>query len=399
MAKAGTANRFRVALAYPVAVPWMALFVRGVFDYARRHGPWSLTTSPPTLTGADEYALDISSLTGWSGDGVIAAVNTPAEARRARRLGIPVVNLAGAQQDAGLPRVMVDHAAIGRLAAEHLLERGLRRLAYCGFGELWYSRERCRGFVERAAQAGASCDVFDAPHSARHHAHWQQRIGPLARWLESLQPPAGLLAIHDYRARVVIEQCLELGLRVPHDVAVMGVDNDTTVCEYGTPTLSSVSRSAWRVGHEAARLLDRIMRGQPAADEVLVPPDGIVARQSTDTVAVDDPRVAAALHYVHDHLGEAFSVAEVVRAASISRRQLEQRFQQAVGCTPHDYLCRARVDRARELLAQTPRIKIRAIAAACGFRSADRLRLVFRRVVGMTPLEYRQTQAEKRDGD
>ena len=395
MAKTRGKRRWRVALAYPVAVPWMALFVRGVLDYAARHGVWSLTTSPPTLTGADEYELDIFSLAGWPGDGVIAAIGSPAEALAARRLGIPVVNLAGAQEDAGLPRVMVDHYAIGRLAAEHLLERGLRRLAYCGFAELWYSRQRCQGFVDRAHRAGVACDVFDSPHVARPHANWQQRIGPLAAWLKRLCPPVGVLAIHDYRARIVIDQCLDLGLRVPHDVAVMGVDNDTTVCQYGVPSLTSVSRSGWQVGYEAARLLDRLMRGQAVAGDVRVAPDGVMARQSTDTVAVEDSRVAAAVHFIHDHLGEVFDVREVVEASDISRRRLEQRFKLALGCTLHDYLCRARVERARQLLVQTPRLKVRSIAAACGFRSMDRMRLVFERVVGTTPLRFRQAHDAK----
>ena len=390
MAKTIGKRRRRVALAYPVAVPWMALFVRGVVDYAARHGGWSLTTSPPTLTGADEYELDIFSLAGWPGDGVIAAIQNAAQARAAKRLGIPVVNLAGAQEDAGLPRVMVDHYAIGRLAAEHLLERGLRRLAYCGFAELWYSRERCRGFLDRAREAGVSCEVLDAPHTMRPHANWLHRIGPLADWLQSLKPPVGVLAIHDYRARIVIDQCQDLGLRVPHDVAVIGVDNDTTVCQYGDPSLSSVSRSGWQVGYESARLLDRLMRGQSVSGDVRVAPDGVVARQSTDTIAVEDSRVAAAVHFMHDHLGEVFGVAQVVRASGISRRQLEQRFKRALRCTLHDYLCRARVDRARQLLVETPRLKVRSIATACGFRSIDRLRLVFHRVTGMTPLRYRQ---------
>lgn len=388
-------RRWRVALAYPVAVPWMALFVRGVLDYAARHGGWSLTTSPPTLTGADEYELDVFSLAGWPGDGVIAAIRSPAEARAATGLGIPVVNLAGAQEDVGLPRVMVDHYAIGRLAAEHLLERGLRRLAYCGFADLWYSRQRCQGFADRAGQAGVACEVFDAPHIEHPHANWQQRIGPLADWLQTLKPPVGVLAIHDYRARIVIDQCLDLDLTVPHDVAVIGVDNDTTVCEYGAPLLSSVSRSGWQVGYEAARLLDRLMRGQTTTGDIRVPPDGVVTRQSTDTVAVEDPRVAVAVHFMHDHLGEGFGVAEVVRASAISRRQLEQRFKRALGCTLHDYLCRARVDRARQLLVETPRIKVRSIAAACGFGSMDRMRLVFQRVTGITPLRYRQAHDAK----
>jgi LacI family transcriptional regulator len=392
MSKAHRKSRWRVALAYPVAVPWMALFVRGVLAYAERHGPWSLVTSPPTLIGGDEYALDVFSLAGWPGDGIIAAIDSVSAAKAARRLRIPVVNLAGTTEDFGVPRVTVDHYAIGHLAAEHLLERGLRRLAYCGDTELWYSRQRCLGFVERAAQASVPCQVFNAPHLARRRANWQQRVSPLTRWLRTLKPPVGLLAIHDHRARVVMDQCVELGLAVPHDVAVLGVDNDTTVCEFCSPTLSSVSRSGWKVGYEAAGLLDRLMNGQPSPGDIRVPPDGIVMRQSTDTVAVEEPRVAAAVHFMHDHLGEDFGLPQVVKASSISRRQLEQRFKHALGCTLHDYLCRARVERAKELLRQEPRMKVRTIAAACGFPSAERMRLVFQRITATTPSQYRQVR-------
>ena len=232
----------RVAVAYPVAVPWMALFVRGVADYAARHGDWTLMTSPPTLTGAEEFAQSVYSLRGWSGDGLFAAIGSTTEARAARRLGMPVVNISGAMRHAGLPRVMIDHYAIGRMAAEHLLERGFRNLAYYGVKGLWYSQQRCRGFVERAEQAGARCEAFDAVSPASSRVSWQRQVAPLVQWLQSLKHPMGLLAAHDYRARVVMDECLQLGLRVPHDVAILGIDNDPTVCEFCRPTLSSVSR-------------------------------------------------------------------------------------------------------------------------------------------------------------
>lgn len=383
--------RRHVALAYPLAVPWMTAFVRGVMDYGQRHGGWTLTTSPPSLLGAGEENLTLDSLRGWPGHGAITAILTPADVRAAERLGIPVVNLAATLPDTGIPSVLPDHYGMGRLAAEHLLERGLRRLAYYGVKGFWFSELRCRGFVECAEQAGATCDVLEVPRKSGPWANWQKRTGLLVRWLKRLRPPIGLLAVQDYRARVVIEECERLGLRIPHDVAVLGMEDDPTLCEFCRPTLSSVSRNAWRLGVETASMLDCLMDGRPRPPDVVLPSDGVVARQSTDTIAVDDPHLAAAVHFIHDHLSEPFGVERVVQASSISRRQLETRFREMLGCTPYDYLSHRRVERAKQLLAAPGRIKFRHVAKACGFPSVDRLRLVFQRVTGTTPLEYRSS--------
>jgi len=384
-----------VALAYPLAVPWMTAFVRGVMEYGQRHGGWTLTTSPPSLLGAGEENLTLDSLRGWPGHGVITAVLTPADVRAAERLGIPVVNLAATLPDTGIPSVLPDHYGMGRLAAEHLLERGLRRLAYYGVKGFWFSELRCRGFVECAERAGATCDVLEVPRKSGPWANWQKRTGLLVRWLQQLRPPVGLLAVQDYRARVVIEECERLGLRIPHDVAVLGMEDDPTLCEFCRPTLSSVSRNAWRLGVETASMLDCLMDGRPRPPDVVLPSDGVVARQSTDTIAVDDPRLAAAVHFIHDHLSEPFGVERIVQASSISRRQLETRFRDVLGCTPHDYLSRRRVERAKQLLAAPERVKFHHVAKACGFPSVDRMRLVFRRITGTTPLEYRLAARNK----
>ena len=389
-----TGLRRHVALAYPLAVPHMTTFVHGVMDYARQHGGWSLTTSPPSLIGAGEEILTLDNLRGWPGHGVFCVILNQADIRAARRLGIPVVNNGSTLPDpAGVPRVRPDHYAMGRLAAEHLLERGLRRLAYYGLKGFWFSELRCRGFVECAQRAGAVCDVLEEPRKLGPGANWEKRTRLLDRWLRQLQPPVGLLAVQDYRARAVMEECSRLGLRIPHDVAVIGMENDPTLCEFCRPTLSSVSRNAWQLGFESAAMLDRLMDGLPPSnDDVVVPPDGVVARQSTDTIAVEDPRLAAAVHFIHDHLGEPFGVDRVVEASSISRRQLETRFQRLLGSTPHDYLCQRRIERAKELLAVPGRIKLHNVVKACGFSSVERMRLVFKRLTGTTPLEYRQAR-------
>jgi len=174
-----------------------------------------------------------------------------------------VVCISGNVRDCGLPRVMVDQHAVGRLAAEHLLNLGLRRLAFYGLHGPWYSRERYGGFLERSREAGVPCEVLETPPNLSHRATLQQRRDPVNRWLKTLQLPVGILAVHDYRARVLADQCMLLGLRVPHDVAILGVDNDLTACEFSNLSLSSVSTSAWQIGIEAAKLLDGLMDGRP----------------------------------------------------------------------------------------------------------------------------------------
>ena len=387
----------RVALGHPVAVPWVALFVRGLSVYAQQHGGWVISTSLTPLTGSNFSDLNAYTLKGWPGDGAILAIGNQAEARAARRLSIPVVNLSGALRNADLPRVMVDQYAIGRLAAEHLLERGLRRLAYCGTSGHWYSQQRGLGFSERAKQAHVPCEISEMPAPTSARMAWHRRMAPLSRWLQRLERPIGLLAMNDHLARVIVNECEQLGIEVPYEVAVIGSDNDTIVCEFCQPTLSSVSRNAWRVGYEAAALLDRLMAGKsPPSHDILIPPDGVISRQSTDTVNVDDPNVAAAVRYMRDHLGDVFGVNRLSRHIAVSRRQLELRFRRALGRSPHDYLCRLRVESARTLLERPEHTKLQHIAAACGLSSVKHLRQVFQRQIGMTPLEYhRQCQLRR----
>ena len=379
----------RVALAFPVTLSWSAALADGVAEYARQRGGWDFTTSPPTLPQADELALTVSNLKDWPGDGVIAIFSDAAESRAARRLKVPVVSLGGTLRDCGLPQVRADSYAVGRMAAEHLLAVGLRRLAYFGVRGPWYSQERRRGFVDRARKAGASCEVFEASASTDPRASWQQRRSAVSKWLTSLVLPVGVLALQDYRARVLVDECVRLGLDVPHDVAVLGVGNDLTACEFCQPSLSSVSPAARRIGYEAAALLDRLMTGQRAPErDVLIPPDGVVPRRSTDTLAVDDPNVNAAVHFMQDHLGEVFGIERVMKQIAVSRRRLHEQFQRLLNYTPYGYLCHLRVERAKLLLAVPGPFKLRTIAVACGFSSPARFRLVFQRLTDTTPAEY-----------
>jgi LacI family transcriptional regulator len=388
-----TPARREVAIAFPFTVPWMGLCLRGILDYAAAHGGWNLLTSPPTLSGSAEFSLTPASLKGWHGQGMIALLSDRKEIADARRLKISFVDLGGMFANPGHPRATVDQQAIGRIAAEHLLQCGFRRLAYYGFRGPWYSEQRGDGFRETAEKAGALCQVFEPDPPSNPRASWQQRLAPLDRWLRGLQTPIGILAVHDYRARFLLEACNRLGLNVPHDIALIGVDNDPSVCENCQPTLSSISRNGWQIGYRAAEMLDRLMNGEVLAEQdIRVPPEGIVARGSTDTLSVEDPCVSAAAHFFHDHFGELSAFRKVFLDVPISRRSLEMRFRRHLNCSPYEYLTQLRIEKAKQLLAAPEKMKIRVIAKNCGLSNSVRMRLVFLRHVKLTPLEYRRKQ-------
>ncbi|MFO0890335.1 MAG: substrate-binding domain-containing protein [Isosphaeraceae bacterium] len=280
------------------------------------------------------------------------------------------------------------------MAAEHLLERGFRHHAYVGVdGRVW-SQLRQEGFVKRIREAGFEPHLYQPPRSARDRV-WGREQPSLARWLRSLPKPIGLMACNDDRGREVLEACRAGGLRVPEDVAVVGVDDDELLCELADPPLSSVALNAEAGGYHVAALLDRLMRaharGQSARIKprrLLVEPIGVVTRRSTEILALEDPEVAAAIRFLHDHAAESIGVGDLVAHLMISRRSLEIRFRKATGRTIHEELLRVRLERAMRLLRETD-LPIARVAAGSGFSRPSYLAQVFRQNLGVTPARYR----------
>jgi LacI family transcriptional regulator len=221
-------------------------------------------------------------------------------------------------------------------------------------------------------------------------------------WLESLPRPVGLMACNDPRARHVLEACQRLGLTVPGDVAVLGVDNDQLICELTRPPLSSIDQSARRIGYEAASLLDRMMtarREECDASEgvptkVVVPPIGVVARVSTDTLASDDQAVVTMLRGLRSSPWQKPSVAKVAAAHGLSPGTLEQRFHNAVGRSIHAEFVRYRMQRLRRLVVETD-LPLKTIAAQAGFPSLQYMTTFVRRHTGTTPARLRAMERDR----
>jgi LacI family transcriptional regulator len=323
-------------------------------------------------------------------DGMIVHVTTAERDKLLRAMDRPVVNVSGLLLRSALPRVMSDDAAVGRLAAEHLLELGFARFGFVGVDGHGYSIRREAGFRERLGLARFDCEVFTHGACRAPRESWEANAGLLEGWLRSLKPPVGIMVCNDVHARRVVGACCRLGLRVPEEVAVIGVDNDDMESGQSAVPLTSVMLGAERIGFEAAAMVMRLMNGKPPpAGPVQTLPLGIARRHSTDVLAIADQEVARALRFIRDKaVVEPVGVRDVAREVAMSRRLLELRFRKALGRSPYAEILRVRIVRASELLAQTD-LSMSEIAEAAGFTDARLLCVSFHRKTGMTPTAYR----------
>jgi LacI family transcriptional regulator len=361
--------------------------LRGIWQYANLKGPWIFVRKSPYYQRFSGLRSDNPrELAACQANGIISHF-CPNIARIAR-LGLPMVVVPGMENLAGMVNLVNDDQAIGRLAADHLHEMGLRQFAYVGFDRLHWSLTRRDGFCARLAALGHRAECHLVPfHPTRALAG--QRARDLVRWLRRLPKPVGLMAANDEFALSISDLCRIHKLQVPDQVALVGVDNDEVICELSNPPLTSVAVSAQRAGFEAAALLDRMMRGRRAERVVMARPSHVVRRQSTDVTAVADAEVAGALRFIRDNARRVIQVADVARAVSLSRRTLADRFRQHLGRTIGDEINRRRVEEITRLLATTSR-SVAQIAEDIGYFSDRHIARYFRRQTGLTPRAYRQ---------
>ncbi len=360
----------------------------GIARYLRENGPWRVRLEHRSTREPPPPWLAV-----WRGDGVISRIPDPAIGQFARETGIPVVDLNEQVADLGLPMIFNDQGAIGRMAADHLLERGFTRFAYIGQRGVLWSDERCEGFSRRVQDEGATCVEF--PGKGRTVWDYRQRIwetefDEVASWAAALGKPVGVMACNAFRALQLLEACDSVNVAVPEQLAVIAGDNAEIACEMATPTLSAVINNAFRIGYEAAQLLDRMMRGEHAGESrQSIEPQRVIARGSTDTTAINDPIVARAVRYIRQNACLGILVDDVLREVRVSRSTLQKRIAQlheSNGARPHH---RAQLDRAKQLLTETP-LRLDEIAERAGFRHVQYMSDVFKQRVGVRPGAYRK---------
>lgn len=374
-------DRPHVALVIETSINYGRGVLRGIARYQHEHGPWSVFIEQRELGAALPTWID-----QWEGDGII----TRSDDRRILKAGVPTVGLYDRSRGKrGVPMLINDNHAVGRLAAEHLIERGFRQFAFYGSSDEYWAMQRLQGMTD-AMRERTTIAQFTKPLQGNRRQTWESHQDALASWIASLPKPVGLVACNDMHGLRALDACRRASVVVPEEAAVIGADNDAELCDLSDPPLTSVAFNPEHVGYEAAALLDRMMRGEAApATETLIPPRGVATRQSTDVLAIEDPVVAQALHFIRRHACERITVERVLDAVPASRRTLEKRFRELLGRTPKEEIERVRMDRAKALLADTEQT-VTQIAYQTGYHKPPYFSSSFRRIVGMTPIEYRR---------
>jgi LacI family transcriptional regulator len=369
----------QVALCLTPTVGYFGDLLLGVQEFVRQHPNWITEISA-------SYRATRGTLEGWKPDGILVDRRTdePWEPL-IRGFGGPVVQVGGQAME-GVPRVSSDNHAIGQIAAEYFLQRGFQNFAYCGYTQLDWSQEREQGYRAALTRAGFGCESFP---EGKVFVHAGTITTHAAAWISKLPRPVAIFACHDRIGMLLVKSCEVMGLRVPEDVAVLGVDNNPFECMITEAPLSSIAGSARRIGYEAASLLDNLIHGQPAPSHTLVvPPAGVVTRQSTDILALEDPDLIAAMRYIEKHAGSSIRVQDVAEAVLVTRRMLERKFRAILKRSPREEILRCHVEHAKNLLVKT-RDSIMQVGLKSGFPSSSKFASVFRREAGMTPTEFR----------
>jgi LacI family transcriptional regulator len=345
----------RVALIVESAVAPRRMMLNGVARYVQEHEPWSVYLKPFGVEPSLAHWLR-----DWEGDGIIAAVRGQIAdilTQQSSQRSIPIVDVVGVFRHEQVPLVHTNDHAVGRLGAEHLLERGFRSFGFCGYdGEFW-SEHRLDGFRETLRANKMDCTVYTRPPPGPGSGgpdSWEQQQRGLAEWLNALPKPVGVMTTNDLTGQQLLEACQRLRIQVPEAVAVVGVDNDEPICRIASPPLSSVIVNDHQRGYEAAALLDRLMSGEASpSGPVYIEPVGVATRASTDIMAIDDAALVKGLRFLRDHACERISVDDVAREVPLSRSVLERRFRKSLGRSINAEIVRLRINRAIELLTET----------------------------------------------
>ncbi len=372
----------RVVLLVETSREFGRQLIIGVARYSRFHGPWSFYKEQIGLKSI------IPHLTSWKPDGII--MRDSLIKNELIELRIPTILV---QHDSSCPKnlpvVKTDSPSIAKMASEHFIERGFKNFAFCGFDNYEWSNNREHYFCRYNAEAGFETHVYCSPKNYQI-IDWENEQRHVCDWLKTVPKPVGLLACNDDRGQHILEVCKRTGIRVPEDVAVIGVDNDPMICEIGDPPMTSIALNVESAGYEAAKLLDQLINNQKIeGQQIPVSPTHIVQRQSTDLLAVNDSEVASAIRFIKENAKNKILINDIVKRTRISRRALEQRFRKTIHRSIYDEIRQIRVERISKLLIETD-LPISDITSFFNFTDVEHISRYFKREKGIGLREFRK---------
>jgi LacI family transcriptional regulator len=356
--------------------------ITGIARYSKLHGPWSFYMEPIGLKSS------IPHLTSWKPDGII--MRDSLITKELLKLKIPtILAIHDSSYPKDLPVIKTDSESIGRLASQYLLEKGLKNLAYFGLNNFDWSVERGTYFSRLNSEAGFKTYIYK-PKKKIKKDEWEDEQKQVSDWVNSLPKPVGIFACNDDQGQHILEVCKLNDLKVPEDVAVIGVDNDPMICDISDPPLTSIALNVEAAGYEAAKLIDGMIdKNKISGKQIMVSPSHIIQRQSTDILAVNDPDVAKAIQFIKKNAKNKILIDDVVQNTGISRRSLERKFRNTIHRSIGKEIQYVRVELISKLLVETD-IPISQIATLFDFTEIEHISRYFKREKGIGLREFRK---------
>jgi LacI family transcriptional regulator len=362
--------------------------LNGIAKYSRLFGPLNFCRIPLVNGSKKEMKSVVTWAKTWGADGVIAQIESKKLYKKLLELNIPVIAQDTKERFDTIPNITGMYKETGHMAATYFFEKGFQNFAFYGFNRVW-SRERCDGFCEKVKEYGLDVFVYQHPKEETPPM-WSYQESSLSDWLKALPKPIAIMTCDDNQGQHVTEACKAVGLNVPEQVSVLGVDNDLSICNLSDPPLSSISLNTEKAGFETAQLISKMI-GNTNFDykDIYVEPLQIITRRSTDFLAVNDKEVSKALHFIYYNFKERISVDDVVNATALSRRVLEKRFQSVLKRSILDEINTLRIKHVKQLLIETE-LSITEISDFCGYTDIKNLSRYFKRYEHLNPLEFRK---------
>jgi LacI family transcriptional regulator len=326
----------------------------------------------------------------WKANGIMGQFYNNSNLEILMNEGIAVVAQDFKERHTIVPNITGDYVKTGIMGAEYFLRKGYENFAFYGFKDIVWSRERAQGFEERIIKEGYTVDYFEHTRKFKSRELWYYKPSALSHWLNSLPKPIALMACDDNQAMHITEACRLNKIRIPEEVAVLGVDNDEMLCNLSDPPMSSISLDTMKAGYEAARLLHTMIRTKNQEYyDIVHEPTQIITRHSTDIYATKDMEVGKALKYIHQNIEQNLNVENVIEQVPLSRRSLEKRFLNVTGYPVYEYIFNLRIERFTQKLLETDK-SIFEIALDMGLNDSKNIARQFRQIKGCTPSEYRE---------
>ena len=369
--------------------------LRGIMDYSRRtEQQWVICKMPPSykrevgLAGVVRWALK------WKADVVIGQFEPDDDVALFRTNGIVAIAQDYISMFKDIPNITADYHKTGAMAADRLCGHGFKNFGFFGYNDVCWSDGRLEGYRERLAMEYGHETVHVFNHQ-QIDSLWNYDLGELSQWLMSLPKPIGVFACDDNQAAILMEACHVVGLNVPIDVAIIGVDNDEVTCNLTSPALSSIDMDIEKGGYEAAEMASRMVEDKSFMGmDIVIRPVAVVGRGSTGIMATKDPVVASAMRYIYQNRARKILVSDVIRQVPVSRRLLEQRFKDATGVSIYTVISNLRMDYfAQQLLSSSETIS--EIAARMDEPDTKSISRLFKSIKGCTPSEYRKQESRK----